>query len=197
MTTKTRNDYSEPLNEEYQRMVRIHDQILKDFQDNSRSKSAEQMLDAVHDFFRVAYHLKEWVSKDTKVASEIKFKIPSFEGGRASVQFMICRDLCNKSKHVVLKENSKYKPNDVNTKIHQYGGSIFMIPFDEINEANKKGQTLHAQDKDSVFLGNFYVTFRNNNYDLKGVVEGCMYYWKKYFEENDLLLPRSTPYEVN
>lgn len=130
------------------------------------------------------------------MTQEVKSNVPKFEGEGATVQFMICRDLCNKSKHVVLKETARYKPNDVNTEIHKYGGAVFIVPTKEIDEANKKGETLHVQDKDSIFLGNFFVTFKGNNYDLKGVVEACMYYWKEYFEKNDLLLPKSTPYSV-
>jgi hypothetical protein len=192
--SKTRDNYSEELNHYYQRMLRAHNEVLKDFQDETRSKSAEQMLDSVHDFFFFGYHLREWVQKDEKVPQEVKLKIPPFEGEGATVQFMMCRDLCNKSKHAVLQETSRYKPNDVNTKIHQYGGGVYKISIKELNETNQRGETLHAQDKDMIFLGNFLVIFRGKNYDLKGVVEGCMYYWQKFFEENDLLLPRSTPF---
>lgn len=48
---KTRDDYPDELNKYYQRMVRAYDAVLGDFQDDTRSKSSEHMLDAVYDFF--------------------------------------------------------------------------------------------------------------------------------------------------
>ncbi len=182
---KRREDYSEELNNYYSRLERSSNEVIDDFESKNRSKSAEQMLDTVHNFFSLCYHLREWVQEDEKVPVEVKSKIPLFEGERAEVQFLICRDLCNKSKHSKLK----YKPNDINTKIVQYGGAVFIVPIDKLNEINKKGETAHAKEENSIFLGNFFVSFRDKNYDLKGVVEGSMYLWKKFFNENNLLMP--------
>ncbi len=193
--SKSREEYSEELENQYRRMERSHDLVLEDFQDEKRSKSAEQMLDSAESFFVSAYHLREWVKKDSKVSAEVKSRLPSFEGEKSPVQFLICRDLCNKSKHASLEEKRNHKPNDVNTRIEKYGGAVFKISFDELKSGHEKKETIHLKDSDSVYLGNFLVVFRGNNYDLKGVVQGCMYEWKKFFEENDLLLPRTTPYK--
>ncbi|MDD3487368.1 MAG: hypothetical protein PHF35_03265 [Candidatus Moranbacteria bacterium] len=191
---KTREDYPEELEKQYKRMERLHDEIVNYFDSKNRSKSMEEMLDPVYDFFLICYHLREWIKKDIKVSQEIKNKIPSFEKNESPVQFLMCRDLCNKSKHVTLEETKNHKPNDANTKIVPYGGSLFIAKGEELKKAQEKKETLHLTSKDEIFMGNFIVLFRENQYDLKGVVQGCMHVWKNFFEENDLLLPRSTPY---
>jgi len=190
---KTRDEYSENLENQYRRLERLYKEIISDFEGTSFSKSAEQRLDPVYDFFLTCYHLREWIKKDSKVDQTIKDRLPTFEGESSPVQFQMCRDLCNKSKHAELEEG--YKPNDVNTKIVTYGGAIFSVSKEELEEAHKKKETIHIKDEDGIFLGNYYVDFKEKKYDLKGVVQGCLHVWKKFFEENDLLLPRSAPYE--
>jgi hypothetical protein len=189
---KIREEYSEDLESYYRRMERISENVVKDLQNQTRSKNSEEMLGPVYNFFLHCYHLREWINKDSKVSEEVKRKLPTFEKTESPVQFLICRDACNKSKHVILTEN--YRPNDVNTQISPIGGAIFSISTKELKESGRKKETIHLKAEDSIFLGDFIVSFRNKNYDLKGVVQGCMYVWKIFFEENDLLLPRVTPY---
>lgn len=193
---KSREEYSEELENQYQRMERAYDKILNDFENKSFSKSSEERLDAVYDFFLICYHLKEWMQKDSKIDQAIKDRLPPFTGETSPVQFQMCRDLCNKSKHARLEETKRHKPNDVNTKIIAYGGSIFSVSGKELEEAHKKKETIHLKGEDEIFLGNYKVSFKGDFYDLKGVVQACMHIWKKFFKENDLLLPRSTPYNI-
>ncbi|KPJ57362.1 hypothetical protein AMJ49_02095 [Parcubacteria bacterium DG_74_2] len=189
---KTRDEYSENLENQYRRLERTYNEIINNFEGKSFSKSAEQRLDPIYDFFLACYHLREWIKKDNKVDQTIKDRLPTFEGESSPVHFQMCRDLCNKSKHAGLEEG--YKPNDVNTKIVTYGGAIFQVSKKEMDEAHKKKETIHLKDEDGIFLGNYYVEFKGKKYDLKGVVQACMHVWKDFFEKNDLLLPRSTPY---
>jgi hypothetical protein len=191
LMTKSREDYSESLESQYRRMERVHDKIIADFESTTFSKSSQERLDDVYDFLLTCYHLREWVREDGKVDKTIKDKLPTFENHNSPVQFQMCRDLCNKSKHAVLK----YKPNDPDTKIVPYGGSIFKASTKEIKEAQKRKETLHLKEEEGIFMGNYLVTFKGNQYDLKGVVQGCMHVWKDFFEKNDLLLPKSTPYK--
>ena len=193
---KSRDEYSENLESQYRRMERAYEDIINDFESKSFSKSSEEKLDRIYNFFLICYHLREWIKKDAKVDQPVKEKLPTFEKENSSVQFQMCRDLCNKSKHATLEETSRYKPNDVNTKIIAYGGSIFSVPIKELEETRKKKETIHLREEDEIFIGNYVVSFIGNSYDLKGVVQGCMYTWKEFFEENDLLLPRSTPYNI-
>ena len=188
---KSREEYSEKLESQYRRMERKYKEVLNDFEGMSFSKSSEEKLDAVHDFFLICYHLREWVEKDVKVHMEIKNNLPTFEKQDSPVQFQMCRDLCNKSKHLVLER----KPNDINTKIIPYGSALFKVPTKELKEAQNKKETIHLKEEDSIFMGDYLVLFRGNQYDLKGVVQGCMHIWKEFFEKNDLILPRSTPYK--
>ncbi len=192
---KSREDYSEELEKQYRRMERSHNEIVRDFESENRSKSTEELLDPVYDFFLICYHLREWVRKDVKISQEIKVNLPTFEKDNSPVQFLICRDLCNKSKHATLEETGRHKPNDENTKIVPYGNSIFLAPGEELKKAQEKKETLHLKLEDEIFMGNFLVPFRGAQYEVKGVVQACMHVWKKFFEENDLLLPRTTPYE--
>lgn len=187
-----REKYSEKLESYYRRMERLSEEIVKDFESENRSKNSQEMLDSVYNFFLHCYHLREWVVEDEKVSEEIKGKLPEFEGDSSPVQFMICRDLCNRSKHANLTEG--HKPNDTKTEIRTRGSAIFSVSKKELEESQDKKQTIHLKDEDSIFLGNFEVTFREENYDLKGIVQGCMHVWKKFFQENNLLLPRTTPY---
>ncbi len=191
---KSREEYSEELESQYKRMERAHDDIVNEFESTSYSKSSEEILDAVYNFFLLCYHLREWVERDSKVSKEIKDELPTFEKYDSPVQFLMCRDLANKSKHATLEETKKHKPNDVNTKIDSSGGAIFSVSKEELEEAGKRKETIHLKSEDAIFLGNLFVSFRGARYDLKGVVQGCMHVWKKFFKENDLLLPRSTPY---
>lgn len=193
--TKSREDYSESLESQYRRMERIHDKIITDFDNKVLSKNLEERLDNVYDFFLICYHLREWVQKDNKVDQTIKNKLPTFEKTDSLVQFQICRDLCNKSKHVTLNETKWHKSNDINIKVIPYGGAIFKVSIKEIEEAQKKKETVHLKSEDNIFIGNYLVVFRRNQYDLKGVVQACMYVWKNFFEENELILPRSTPFK--
>lgn len=193
---KSREEYSENLESQYRRMERIYNKILGDFENKSFSKSSEERLDDVYDFFLVCYHLREWVQKDSKIAQTIKDVLPTFVGETSPIQFQMCRDLCNKSKHVTLEETNRYKPNDINTEIITYGGSIFSVPIKELGEAQKRKETIHLKKEDGIFVGNYAVSFKGKSYDLKGAVQSCMYVWKKFFEENDLLLPRGTPYNI-
>lgn len=194
---KSRNGYSENLESQYRRMGRIYEEIIKDFESTTFSKSSQEKLDKIYDFFLICYHLREWVKKDTKVGQTIKDKLPTFEKEDSPVHLKMCRDLCNRSKHATLETKEHYKPNDANTKIVTYGGAIFSVPKKELKEARNKKETIHLKDEDGIFLGNFYVTFKGRNYDLKGVVQACMHEWKVFFEENDLLLPRSTPFPIS
>ncbi len=193
---KPREEYSENLESQYRRMERIYNNVLNDFENKSFSKSSEEKLDTIYNFFLICYHIREWIKKDNKVAQTIKDSLQTFTGDHSPLQFQMCRDLCNKSKHATLEETGRYKPNDVNTKIIPYGGSIFAVPIEELKEAHKKKETIHLKKEDEIFLGNYVVPFKGNSYDLKGVVQSCMHIWKKFFEVNDLLLPRSTPYNI-
>ena len=53
-----------------------------------------------------------------------------------------------------------------------------------MHAAQERKETIHLKDGDSIFLGNFVVFFRGNRYELKGVAQGCMYVWEKFFKEN-------------
>lgn len=187
---KLRDDYSESLESQYRRMERAHNKIVSDFESTTFSKSSQERLDDVYDFFLTCYHLREWIQEDDKVNQSIKNNLPTFEKHDSPVQFQMCRDLCNKSKHAALK----YKPNDPNTNIVPYGSAIFKASINDIEEAQKRKETLHLKEEDGIFMGNYLVSFKGNQYDLKGVIQGCMYIWKKFFEANELLLPKSTPY---
>ncbi len=193
--SKSREDYSEELEKQYRRMERSHNEIVSEFESTNRLRSTEEMLDPVYDFFLTCYHLREWVQKDTRVSQEIKVNLPTFEKDDSPVHFLICRDLCNKSKHATLEETGRHRPNDENTKIVSYGGSVFLARGEELKKAQKNKETLHLKPEDEIFMGNFMVPFRGNQYDLKGTVQACMHVWKKFFEDNDLLLPRTTPYK--
>lgn len=190
---KSRDEYSEDLESQYRRMERTYEEIINDFETKTFSKSSQQKLDRIYDFFLICYHIKEWVKKDTKVDQRIKEKLPTFDKEDSPVHLQMCRDLCNKSKHFSLKTEGHHKPNDINTKIVSYGGAIFSVSGKELEEAQNKKETIHLKDEDGIFLGNFYVSFKGKNYDLKGVVQACMHEWKVFFENNELLLPRSTP----
>jgi hypothetical protein len=185
---KSRSDYSEKLESQYKRIERIHDKIIANFESTTFSKNSEEKLDDAYEFFFNCYHLREWVRKDNKINQKVKDGLPTFENDDSPVQFQICRDLCNKSKHVVLN----FKPNDPNTEIIPYGGPVFKTPKKEIKEAQKKKEIIHLKVEDGIFLGNYLVKFKGGRYDLKGVVQACMHIWKKFFEKNDLFLPRST-----
>jgi hypothetical protein len=189
--TKSRGDYSESLESQYRRMERSFNKIIADFESTTFSKSSEERLDDVYDFFLICYHLREWIQKDSIVEQSIKDKLPTFEKDDSTVQFQMCRDLCNKSKHATLEETKWHKPNDVNTKIISYGGAVFKASTSEIEEAQKKKESIHLKSEDGIFMGNYLVAFKENQYDLKGVVQACMHVWKDFFEKNDLLLPRS------
>lgn len=190
--TKLRKEYSENLESQYKRMERAYGQIINDFENKTFSKSSQERLDRVYDFFLICYHIREWIEKDPKVDQMVKEKLPTFEKDDSPVHLQMCRDLCNKSKHATLEEG-RHKPNDINTKITTYGGSIFSVSKKELEETRNKKETIHLKEEDEIFLGNFYVSFKGKKYDLKGVVQASMHEWKVFFEKNDLLLPRSSP----
>ena len=151
--SKTREDYSEKLESQYRRMERIHDNIIADFESKTFSKSSEERLDDVYEFFFNCYHLREWIQEDNKVDQSTKDILPTFENQNSPIQLQMCRDLCNKSKHAVLK----FKPNDPNTKIVPYGGALFKASTKEIDEAQKKNETVHLKAEDGIFMGNYLV----------------------------------------
>ncbi len=188
-----RDTYSEEIEKKYRRMERSHNQIVQYFEGSERSKSSEEVLDPAYDFFLNCYHLREHIQKDSLISQDIKDTLPTFEAADSPIQFLMCRDLCNKSKHATL--DAWRNPNDTNTKIVPYGNSLFIAKGNEIENAQRKKETLHLKSEDEIFIGNFAVFFRGNLYELKGVVQACMYIWRKFFEDNNLLLPRTTPYE--
>lgn len=194
--TKTRDDYSEELESQYRRLERAYSKVKQDFDRKNFSKNAQELLDSAHEFFCICYHLREWVKKDKQIDKTIKDKLPSFEDTSLApndpkIGLLLSRDLCNSSKHRGLDENKK--PNDANTKTHSTGGVIFKIPLQELADAKQENKRIHLKEEDGIFMGNFIASFRGNGYELAGVVESCMHFWKKFFESNDLLLPRSTP----
>ena len=153
---KSREEYSEELENQYKRTERASKDIVNELESTTRSKSLEQMLDTAYGFFLSCYHLREWVKKDNKVAQDIKDKLPTFEKVDSSLQFLMCRDLANKSKHATLEDTGRYKPNDVNTKIESSGGAVFKVSFEEMHAAQGRKETIHLKDGDSIFLGNFF-----------------------------------------
>ena len=191
---KIREEYSENLEGQYRRMERSFNKVIADFESNEFSKSSKERLDEVYNFLQICYHLREWIQKDSKISQTVKNKIPTFTKDNSPIQFLICRDLCNKFKHSIFGKIRRCKPNDVNTKIVPYGGAIFQVPFKEIHEALKKKEKLNIKEEEGVFIGNYFIEFQSNKYDLRGVVQSCMYVWKDFFEKNDLLLPRNMPY---
>lgn len=188
--SSAREQYSEKLESQFKRLERFYNKSVDYFSGESFSKSSEEVLDDIYSFFLVAYHLREWVKNEEKVSQKIKEKLPTFENEDSRIGLQICRDICNGFKHSKLTE--KYKPNDVDTKINQIGGAIYRVPIKELEQANKKGETMHLKAEDAIFMGDFVVSFKDRNYELKGIIKECMYAWKKYFEENNLLLPRAT-----
>ena len=173
-------------------MERAYDQAIRDLNDENRSKSSEELLDPIHEFLTICYHLREWVSKDSKVNIITRHNIPKFEGTGAPVCFLICRDLCNKSKHTKL--TPERRPNDLYTRIERRGNSIFRIKKSELEDTQETKERIHLTERDEIFLGKFYIPFKGTNYDLEGVIRNCMYEWKQFFEKNDLLIPRRTPH---
>lgn len=193
--SKIRKEYSEDLESQFRRLERAYQKAITNFDRSTISKSSQEMLDPVYDFFTLCYHLREWVEKDKKVQKNIKDTLPSFEDDSLKandlrIGLQICRDLCNKSKHRKLEK--KRKPNDINTKINLVGGAIFKVPIQELELATKEKKTIHIKDEDGIYLGDFTVSFKNNNYDLQSIIKYCMYFWKTFFEENDLIMPRAT-----
>ncbi len=189
-----REDYSEELESQFKRLERKYTEVIKDLNKTTRSKSSQEILDSTHDFFTISYHLREWVRKDKKVSEEIKSKIPPFENrtiepNNLENSLLICRDLCNSFKHRRLTDN--HKPNDLKTTINSVGGAIFNVSTKELEKSNA-GDTIHLKDEDSIFVGNFTVSFRSHQYDLESVVKYCMHFWKSFFIDNNLLMPRST-----
>lgn len=188
--SKTREQYSEKLESQFKRLERFYNKSIKYFSGESFSRSSEEVLDDVYSFFLVAYHLREWVKNDGKVSQEIKEKLPTFISDDSRIGLQICRDICNGFKHSNLSE--KRNPNDVNIKINQIGDAIFRVPIKELKEINKKGETMHLKAEDAIYIGDFIVSFKGRNYELEGVIKECMYTWNKFFEGNNLLLPRAT-----
>jgi hypothetical protein len=188
-----REHYSEELESQYRRLERKYTEVIKNLDKTTRSKGSQEILDSTHDFFTICYHLREWVQKDEKVNRKIKSKLPLFENrtmqsNNLENSLLICRDLCNSFKHRKLDERGN--PNDASTTINSVGGALFMVPIKELQD-REKGKTIHLKDEDSIFMGDFTVSFRNNQYDLGSVVKYCMHFWKTFFEENNLLMPRS------
>ena len=195
--SKTRNEYSENLESQYKRLERKYSEVIKNFSKNTFSKSSEETLDSVYDFFIICYHLRDWIKKDSKISEDIKNKLPSFEDNNIkpndlNISLLICRDLCNSFKHRELDD--KRRPNDIDTKINKSGGALFKVSFHELESARKEKKTIHLKEEDAIYMGNFTIFFRDNYYELKSVVEYCMHFWKNFFKENNLLIPRSTPY---
>lgn len=133
---KLQEKYSEDLENKYRRLKRLHDHIISEFENGTRSKGSEEMLDDVNNFFVSCYHLREHIWKDNIIDQQVKDKIPTFEEVDSPVHLLMCRDLANREKHSTLL--NKYKPNDPNTKITTYGGSILKVPINELKEANRK-----------------------------------------------------------
>jgi len=190
-----RKDYSEELENQYRRLERKYTEVIKNLDKTTRSKGSQEILDSTHDFFTICYHLREWVKKDKKVDKKIKSKIPSFESrtiqpNHLENSLLICRDLCNSFKH--RKLDKKRKPNDINTTINLVGGAFFTVPTKELEANSKAGKTIHLKDEDSVYIGDFTVSFKNHQYDLCSVVKYCMHFWKTFFKDNNLLMPRSS-----
>ncbi len=194
---KSRGEYSEDIESQYRRLERVYNKLTQDFNKESLSKSSQEILDSVIEFMTVCYHLRELIKKDRKVNNVIKNKLPLFtdvdnniDPTDSKIGLLICRDLCNKSKHGSL--DKKWRPNDEHTKINITGGSLFSVSVEELKAANKEKMTIHLKEGDSIYIGNFTVFFRGKNYNLLGVVDSCMHFWKKFFEENNLLMPRYT-----
>ena len=189
-----REDYSEELESQYRRLERKYTEVVKNLDKTTRSKGSQEILDSTHDFFTICYHLRDWVKKDEKVNEIIKSKIPSFENrtiqpNNLENSLFICRDLCNSFKHRKLDSNRN--PNDASTTINSIGGAIFMVTTKELETNSKTRKTIHLKDEDSIYMGDFTVSFRNNQYDLGSVIKYCMHFWKTFFEDNNLLMPRS------
>lgn len=193
--TKTRDDYSEELESEYRRVERAYERVLVDFDGLSFSKSGEASLDSVFEFCQAAFHLREWVNLDPKVSKEIKEKVPVFidkglEPGDISICLPICKDLANLKKHRVFDPKCKFKPNDLNIRIEPAGSAVFRASGKDVVTARASGSSVHLKNEDALFIGSIVITYKGHKYEARGTVECCMYHWKTFFTDNDLLMPR-------
>ena len=180
--------YSRELLDQYARMKRAYNQALTDLDSSTRSKSAQQTLDSVHEFLGICYHFKERIEEDPLVSQSAKDQLPTFLVDDKILSRQICRDLANKFKHSKLKR----KPNDPNTDIVYSGPAVFSVSTKELDAAARNGKVIHAGDEDSIYLGDFHVIYLGSKYRLDGVVKECMTAWEIFLGDHDLLMPRTS-----
>ena len=80
--------------EQYERMLRSHGRFAA-LALGYETASSDEARDAVFHFFQDAYHLKDWIKNDPKVAG-----VADPEGlVNGSPELSLCADLCNGTKH--------------------------------------------------------------------------------------------------
>ena len=85
--------------EQYERMLRSHSQ-LRGISTGAFSASSDEARDCLFHFFQDAYHLKDWIKNDPSIA-------PADAEGfiNESEPLQICADLCNGTKHFLLRRS--------------------------------------------------------------------------------------------
>lgn len=123
------------------------------------SSNLERELDVIHAFFMNCYHLRDWLEESVVVD---KARLDDFFAQNKEMR--ICRDLCNASKHMVLRQPSfdgdPDVPGDMVTVAREY------VPPDDYKLA-------------------ILVDFEK--YYIPELANTCVELWTKFLENNGLM----------
>ncbi len=90
-----------PHLEQFERVKRWH-KVLNDFRySNASKKETNWQIDCIYAFFTNCYHLQDWIVHSKKMSTT---EMNQFI--KKHPELMICRDICNASKHLSLTHPS-------------------------------------------------------------------------------------------
>jgi len=162
--------------EQFERIKRWHKELEKGYLGSKKNYLDDDIYyeDLLYTFFQNCFHLKDWLlSSKITTKQDINFFIESHE------DMKICRDLCNSSKHLVLKNPSI----DKNIKV----------------EAKEIRLSMDLNTNESQISNTYIIRADGNIHHAFDVATKCLSLWKSFLENlkfHNKEKPREVFYDI-
>lgn len=160
-----------PYLEQFNRVKRWNN-ILKQIQvSNSSENKTDYQVDCILAFFINCHHLRDWLEYSKAVSKEKLNEL-----FKNNVELRICRDICNKTKHLSLNRSPSVGSKDTCNKLG-YGVTLhreynhFALPTDLNPVKNISYVVVAAFEK----------------YNAFELADKCLNLWEDFLKQNSLL----------
>lgn len=157
-----------PYLEQFYRIKRWHSRLNMIRTSNSPETEADNQIDFIYAFFTNCFIFEDWL-KNSGVNSK---KIYDYRDQH--IELKICRDLCNNTKHLLLRRGKPSISKLAKSNELSYGVTIHKVYDDS---------SLNKPLKNS----NYAIVADFNTYNVFEVADKCVLLWENFLEKNSLL----------